>query len=284
MAQTKAVGKVLIERGAEWLRCEQADYDVAGAAAVFDGGVEWHTPARSGSANRVLLDLAENRHRAEGGVRMRFVQSGESWVEWMTPEAGTVAGDDPASGVSRPGDGEPTQVECDDFEYRGGSGAGAMQTALYEGNVLVKQGDRMYLSCSTLRAELGPATNQVRSVVADGKVEIRANEGNGYRLARGDRAVYSAEEEQVVLSGREGVDFFVIAPSGVSRAVGRQAVYQRATDTLILAGDPAITTPEGELVGREVKLNRREGVMSATGPWQIRLPLGGVELPRMPGP
>ena len=134
-----------------------------------------------------------------------------------------------------------------------------MQTALYEGNVLVKQGDRMYLSCSTLRAELGPATNEVHSVVADGKVEIRANEENGYRLARGDRAVYSAEEQQIVLSGREGVDFFVIAPSGVSRAVGRQAIYRRDSDTLILAGDPAITTPEGELVGREVRAGSAAG-------------------------
>jgi lipopolysaccharide export system protein LptA len=284
MAQTAAAGNVLIERGAEWLRCERADYDAAAAAAAFGGGVEWHTPARSGSADRVLLDLAENRHRAEGAVRMRFLQSGESWVEWMRPEAGAGTSDSALPGASGTGDGEPTEVECDDFEYRGGSGEGDIQTALYEGNVLVKQGDRMHLSCSTLRAELGPETNQVRSVVADGGVEIRANEESGYRLARGDRAVYSAEEEQVVLSGREGVDFFVIAPSGVSRAVGRQAIYRRESDTLILAGDPAITTPEGELVGREVKLDRRRGVMSATGPWQIRLPLGGLELPRMPGP
>ena len=86
-ARAEAVGNVLIERGAERMRCEQADYDAAGASAVFSGGVEWDTPDRSGSADRVLLDLAENRHRAEGGVRMRFAQSGGSWVAWLTPEA-----------------------------------------------------------------------------------------------------------------------------------------------------------------------------------------------------
>jgi lipopolysaccharide export system protein LptA len=142
----------------------------------------------------------------------------------------------------------------------------------------------MHLSCGTLRAVLGPETNQVQSVVADGKVEIRATDADGYRLARGDRAVYGAEEDEILLTGRDGVDFFVIAPSGVSRGVGRQAVYRRATDLLILAGDPAITTPEGELVGRELRLDRRAGVMSASGPWTIRLPLGGLELPRLPAP
>jgi lipopolysaccharide export system protein LptA len=124
----------------------------------------------------------------------------------------------------------------------------------------------------------------VQSVVADGKVELRATDADGYRLARGDRAVYTAEEQEIVLTGMEGVDFFVITASGVSRGAGRQAVYRRATDLLILAGDPAITTPEGELVGQELRLDRRAGVMSATGPWRIRLPLGGLELPRLPAP
>jgi lipopolysaccharide export system protein LptA len=80
------------------------------------------------------------------------------------------------------------------------------------------------------------------------------------------------------------VEFFVIAPSGVSRGVGRQAIYRGSTDSLILAGDPKITTPEGEITGSEVRLDRRESVLSATGPWQIRLPLGGFELPRLPSP
>lgn len=284
VARAEAMGKVVIERGIERLTCELADYDAGGASAAFSGGVRWQGEGRSGAAERVWLDLAESRHRAEGGVRMRFERGGESWAGWLTPEGSVERAGEGEEGGDSAGQLAPTEVESDRFEYRGAGPAGALQTAAYDGHVLVRQGDRMHMTCGSLLLELGPETNEVQSVVADGKVELRVTDGSGYRLARGDRAVYDAGEEEIVLTGREGVDFFVIAANGVSRGVGRQAIYRRRTDTLILAGDPAITTPEGELVGREVRMDRREGVMSATGPWQIRLPLGGLELPRMPGP
>jgi lipopolysaccharide export system protein LptA len=284
LARAEAMGNVVIERGMERLTCELADYDAGGASAAFSGGVDWQGDGRSGAAKRVWLDLAEGRYRADGGVRMRFERGGESWAGWLTPEGSVEEAGEGEEGGGLAGQLASTEVESDRFEYRGAGAAGALQTAAYDGNVVVRQGDRMHMTCGSLLLELGPETNQVQSVVADGKVELRATDGSGYRLARGDRAVYDAGAEEIVLTGREGVDFFVIAANGVSRGVGRQAVYRRRTDTLILAGDPAITTPAGELVGREVRLDRREGVMSATGPWQIRLPLGGLELPRMPGP
>jgi lipopolysaccharide export system protein LptA len=281
--RAEATGEVTIERGLERMSCERAEYDAAGAYAEFSGGVGWQTRDRSGSADRVWLDLAENHYRAEGAVRMRFEQAGGSWGGWLLP--GEETGSD-GTGVSEGAvaGAEPTEIECDRFAYRGGRGVGAVPSAEYEGNVVVKQGDQLHMTCNSLRAQFDAGTNQVRSVVAEERVELRAADGSGYRLARGDRAVYSAVEDEVLLTGREGVEFFVIGPSGVSRGMGRQAVYQRATDSLVLAGDPAITTPEGELRGSEVRLDRREGVLSATGPWWIRLPVGRGELPRLPVP
>jgi lipopolysaccharide export system protein LptA len=281
--RVEATGGVVIERGLERMSCQRAEYDGAGALAEFSGGVEWQTEGESGAAERVWLDLAEKRYRAEGGVRMRFEQVDESWMVGLVPAGGKEGVGDDRGGeavVARP----PTDIVSDRFEYRGARVAETVQFAEYEGNVMVQQGDQFHLACDSLRARLGPETNQVQSVVAEGKVEFRAADGSGYRLARGDRAVYSADEQEVVLTGREGVEFFVIGPSGVSRGVGRQAIYRGAADSLILAGDPTITTPEGELVGREVRLDRRQGLISATGPWQIRLPVGGLELPRLPNP
>ena len=283
VSRAEATGDVLFEQGSDRMGCRRAEYDAAGAFAEFSGGVEWQTQARSGSAERVRVDLAENRYRAEGGVRMRFEQIDESWTGWLVPDGARESGDAAVAGDAV-AEAQPTDIVCDRFEFRGGTAPTAVQSAEYEGNVSVTQGDRLHLTCNSLRAQLDAETNQVRSVVAEDKVELRAADAGGYRLARGDRAVYSAEEQEVILTGREGVEFFVIAPSGVSRGVGRQAIYRAATDSLILAGDPTITTPEGELTGSEVRLDRRENVLSATGPWQIRLPLGEFELPRLPSP
>jgi lipopolysaccharide export system protein LptA len=281
--RAEAEGEVRIARGVEWMSCERAEYDAAGAHAQFSGGVKWESEDRSGAADRVWLDLAEDHHWADGGVRMRFEQEEEVIGAWLTPgESEGVTGAAEAEGAPRVV--QPTDIECDRFDYRGGGMAGTLPSAEYIGNVTVQQGDRLNMTCGSLQAQFGPETNQVRSVVAEEKVELRSADGSGYRLARGDRAVYTAAEGEVVLTGSDGVEFFVIGPSGVSRGLGRQAVYRRATDSLVLAGDPAITTPEGELTGSEVRLDRGKGVLSATGPWRIRLPLGDVELPRLPGP
>jgi lipopolysaccharide export system protein LptA len=278
--RAEAEGAVRIDRGSEWMSCDRAEYDAAGAYAQFTGAVKWEGDKRSGSANRVWLDLAEDHHWADGGVRMRFEQENEFLGAWLAPEADskapTIAGETEVA--------EPTDIECDRFEYRGGRTTGAVPSADYLGNVTVRQGERLNMTCGTLRAEFRPETNAVQSVVAEERVELRSAEEGGYRLARGDRMIYSAAEEVVRLTGRDGVDFFVIGPSGVSRGRGRQAVYHRTTDRLVLAGDPEITTPDGELMGSEVRLDRAEGVLSAAGPWRIRLPLGDVELPQLPGP
>ncbi len=280
--RVEARQEVVIEREMERVRCQQAEYDARDAAVELSGGVEWESSGRSGEAERVRLDLSENAYLAEGGVRMRFDQKGEFWNRLLVPEAGEVSRSETGD-ATRIGT-EPIDIRCDRFEYQRGKAAGAVQSALYQGDVSVEQGEQLHLTCNLLRALIEPPTNRVQSIVAEEAVELRAADGPGYRLARGDRAVYTATERQIVLTGREGVEFFVIAPNGVSRGVGRQAIYRGTTDSLVLAGDPKITTPDGELAGREVRLDRRNGVLSAKGPWQIKLPLGGIELPELPNP
>jgi lipopolysaccharide export system protein LptA len=135
-----------------------------------------------------------------------------------------------------------------------------------------------------LTATLGSGTNQVEEMVAERDVEIRMTEEEGYRLARGDRAEYWADRSSVELTGADGVEFFIVTSDGVSRGVGRRAVYDGVTELLELEGEAWISTPDGELNGGVVRFDRAQSTLSATGHWRVRLPAGRLRLPELPSP
>ena len=140
------------------------------------------------------------------------------------------------------------------------------------------------MTSALLTARLEAETRQVEELMAAGEVELRMLESDGYRLARGDRAVYAADRGTVELTGMDGVEFFVVTADGVSRGLGRRALYDRTTELLELDGRPVITTPQGELTGDVVRLDRAHSTLSAAGAWRIRLPMGTYRMPELPAP
>jgi lipopolysaccharide export system protein LptA len=174
------------------------------------------------------------------------------------------------------------EVRCSTFEYHAPGPARADGEAVFSGQVAVRQTNQTQLTCAVLTARFAPGTNELAALVADGGVEVRTTEPDGYRLARGDRATYEAAANEVRLTAEAGVEFFVVAANGVSRATGRQAVFRGETGTLEVDGKPVIVTPEGELTGDRVLADSTHGTLSATGRWRIRVPMGTFRLPELP--
>jgi lipopolysaccharide export system protein LptA len=274
---------VVLERADARVTCAQAIYDVLAGRMSLEGGATWRTEQREGRSDTLELDLALGQYRAYGDVFMRLAAEGfGSALGWVETE--------PADGMEleleqaglEPKPPRWLEIESDRFEYR--TEAGEFETAVYEGNVQAREGEQFVLTCSLLTARLDAETRLINDLMAAGQVELRMVEPDGYRLAQGDRAMYAAESGTVVLTGLEGVEFFIVTGEGVSRAVGRRAVLDVKTEMLELDGRPVITTPEGELTGDVVRLDRRHGILSAAGSWRIRLPLGTYRIPELPAP
>jgi lipopolysaccharide export system protein LptA len=278
----KAEDRVVIERGDQQMTCGQAIYDATTSSLALSGGTTWRVGQREGSSDALSAELAARRYLARGQVRMRFAEG--TW-----PQGGPLFGAGRQVTTAPPAADQtqlvgPVEVTADEFEYRASATAGADEWAIYRGGVAVAETNRMQLTCAALTAQLTAGTNHLRGLDAEGGVEIRVTEPAGYRLARGDRATYDGTRNEVKLTGPAGVDFFIATPEGVSRGRGREAAYLGGSETLELAGEAHITTPEGELSGRRVSLDRAHHSLSAAGRWQIRIPLGELRLPELPLP
>jgi lipopolysaccharide export system protein LptA len=274
---------VVLERADARVTCAQATYDVPAGRMTLEGGTTWRTEDREGRSEILELDLTDGRYRAQGDVFMRLVAEGfGAALGWVVPEPV----DEPKSQLKQTGL-EPEaprwlEIESDGFEYR--TETSGFDTAIYDGNVQVREGEQFVMTCSLLTSRLNSETRLVDELMAAGGVELRMVEADGYRLAQGDRAMYTADRGTVELTGMQGVEFFIVTGEGVSRAVGRRAVLNLGTELLELDGRPVITTPEGELTGDVVRLDRKHGTLSAAGSWRIRLPLGTYPVPKLPAP
>jgi lipopolysaccharide export system protein LptA len=276
---------VVMERGQERIECARAVYEAETGLVTLGGKTTWRMEGREGRSETFVADLKRGLYRATGEVAMRLAAEGLGTTLGISKAGVGVDGDGGAGKVEDdPESREPLEIRSREFEYRVALEAGARDTARYDGEVVVSEGDRLRLSCGTLTATLGSGTNQVEEMVAERDVEIRMTEEDGYRLARGDRAEYWADRSSVELTGAEGVEFFIVTSDGVSRGVGRRAVYDGVTELLELEGDAWITTPDGELNGGVVQFDRARSTLSATGHWRVRLPIGRLRLPELPSP
>jgi lipopolysaccharide export system protein LptA len=279
-----ASGNVVLEQAAGRVACARAVYDAQAAQVFLEGGTTWTTATREGRSDSLFLDLGRGQYRAQGEVWMRMAGSGfGAALGWIPAPA------EASEPVGVTGDSEPekplwVEIRSDWFEYRAPPEAAGFETAVYEGDVQVREGDRFSMTSALLTLRLTSETRELQEFMAAGDVELRMQEAEGYRLARGDRMMYTAERGTVELTGMEGVEFFIVTADGVSRGVGRRAVFDRKTELLELDGRPVITTPEGEVTGNLVRLDRANSTLSAAGAWRIRLPMGTLRMPALPAP
>ena len=123
----------------------------------------------------------------------------------------------------------------------------------------------MKLTCALLTGTLLSGTNQMQVVVAEQHVEVTMLETNAQRRARGDRAVYTAAQELLELTGPSGVEITMVDASGESRATGDKALYYAATDLMELLGHADVRTPWGTMTGPGVSWNRKTGQIKTRG-------------------
>jgi lipopolysaccharide export system protein LptA len=182
--------------------------------------------------------------------------------------AGTVA---PPPAAPAPSPVKPVEISSDEFEFQPAPTGGKTDTAIYRGHVVVSDPGGTKLSSERLTAKILPGTNQVESVVAERNVDFEIHEPLGERRAHGDKAVYTAANAELELTGADGVEIAFIDPKIEGRGTGTKGVYSGATDTLELVGNSVVTTQFGQVSGDVVALNRANTTLKATGDWRLKL-------------
>jgi lipopolysaccharide export system protein LptA len=124
----------------------------------------------------------------------------------------------------------------------------------------------------TVTGKMLLGTNQVERVVAEGNVDLVVREAGGEKRAQGDKAVYTAGNGEVVLTGGNGVKVVVADAQGVIEGSGSKAVYAGTQEVLELSGNnPVLTAGEGKVWGDPVILDHATKTLKATGNWRVRL-------------
>lgn len=268
-----AEGQVVVEQGGDRVTAERAVYSAAGGVVELTGKPAWIVRQLEGTAETLAFDVTNRIYRAERNVRMQLPPGAFGQTAWLLPRTGgsTNVSTAPAkTAEDRPT--RPVELSSDEFEFRSAPDAGGRDLAAYRGNVVVSDPDRMKLSCGMLTGSIIPGTNQLENVVAVREVEIRILHAKGDRLARGDKAVYTAGREEVVLTGEQPVEITLMDAEGLTRAQGREIVYEGIADVLRLAGNPKVTTAAGEVTGDDTMvLDRARTTLRATGNWKMKL-------------
>ncbi len=179
---------------------------------------------------------------------------------WLIAREGTNA--TPGAAKQTP---QPIEISSDEFVFKSEAPDAKHDQAVYRGRVQAVDPGRMKLTCRLLTGTFLSATNTMESVVAEQQVEITMLETNAQRHARGDRAVYTAANELLELTGAPGVEITMTDASGASRATGDRALYHAATDTMELLGHADVRTPWGSMTGPGVWWNRQTGQIKSRG-------------------
>jgi lipopolysaccharide transport protein LptA len=257
---------------------QRAVYEEAKATVEITGNPTWKLEDQDGSAEVLVLDVEKRAYQARGKVQMRMPAGTIGRTAWLLPETkGATNVTIPEAKATELRPNGPVEFSSDEFEFKRASEAGGPDLATYRGNVVVSDPDRMKLSCGLLTGAIVAGTNQVQSILAERNVEIRILNPQGDRIARGDKAVYTAGREQVVLSGQQGAEIVLADAEGLTRAQGREIIYERGADLLQLVGDPQLTTAGGEVTGDTVILDRPRTTLKATGNWKMKLKPDALE-------
>ncbi|HKS36771.1 MAG TPA: LptA/OstA family protein, partial [Verrucomicrobiae bacterium] len=276
-----AEGQVVVEQGGDRVTAERAVYSAASGAVELTGKPEWIVRQLEGTAETLAFDVTNRIYRASRNVRMRLPPGAFGQTAWLLPKTGGTT-NVPAAPVTasagRPT--RPVELSSDTFEFKSASEAGGRDMATYRGNVVVSDPDRMKLSCGLLTGSIIPGTNHLESVVAEREVEIRILHAKGDRIARGDKAVYTAGREEVVLTGEPHVEIELMDAEGLTRAQGREIIYEGIAYVLSLVGNPKVPTAAVEVTGDTVVLDRARTTVKATGDWKMKLKASFLSRPQ----
>jgi len=267
--------QVVVEQEGDRVACERAVYLAPVEQIELTGRPVWRVGVREGSSDVLLFDFKNRVYRATGKVEMRLPPGATGSTSWLLPV--TAARDNPAS---QPTPALPISVRLveivsDEFEFRSAAGPVGMDEGMYRGHVRVRDPGGMTLECRSLSGRMLPGSSRMQTAEAKDDVIIQATGPKGEQVVgRADIVVYSAEREEVEMTGRAGVDIRVREPSGDTKAIGRKIVYARVPDRAVLSGDPSITSPRGVITGENLVLenmvlDRPESKLRATGNWKI---------------
>lgn len=282
---------VVMEQGDRRVTGDEAVYTAAADTVEVTGTPAWRMGPRVGTAGLLVFDLTNGVYRARGGVRMQLPAGSLGRSGWLVStnapgpagggkeagpsaagrESGTIARSGGASTRPAAAAAKPVEISADEFEFHEAAPGGKTDTAIYRGAVRVQDADRMRLSCERLTARMAAGTNQVEGVIAEREVEIEVREPGAERRARGERAVYTADRAEVVMTGGDAVVIDFADPTLQGQARGARAVYAGGPDLLELTGDPQLTTPFGHVWGDALAVDRARTTLSATGRWKMTL-------------
>ncbi len=265
-----AEGAVRIEQGTNRVECVRAEYTAETRQVELTGGVDWALGGREGRSDGLRLDAGRRASLARGNVRMRMPAGSfapaallmRGGLEGRTGGGRAVAAKEPV----------PVGISCGEFEYVASPGKGEPATVSFRGGVEVRNPPEMSLTCDRLDAWMEAVSNRVDRLVAEREVVFRVKEAGAERTARGDRAVYEAGASQLRLTGTNGVELVSVDASGAGRVTGRSVVYDGERDVLEVESEAVLDSPKGWLAGDRARLDRANGIASASGMWKIRLP------------
>jgi len=277
-AQSNRTESVVAERN---VLMEQGNSRVTGAKAVYKAADErvevtgkptWKLNQREGSAEVLAFDLKSRTYQATRDVRMRLPPGGLGASTWLA--RGVAAKTNTPADVTSTNQPAPVEVAAGYFELKPDAVNTNLSEAIYRGHVRVSEAERMNLSCDslTLTGKMTGGTNQVERVAAEGGVDLLVRESDGERRAQGDKAVYTANNGEVVLTAENGVKFVVTDAKGVIEGSGSKAVYASAKEALELTGNnPMLSSDAGKVWGDTVILDRANTTLRATGNWKMKL-------------
>ncbi|HEY2953180.1 MAG TPA: LptA/OstA family protein, partial [Verrucomicrobiae bacterium] len=251
---------VVLEQGDSRVTSERAVYAAATDSLEMTGHPAWRMGAREGRAQRLFFDLQRKEYRATQDVFMRLPAGALGSAAWLVARAHTnaVAG----AATAAP---QPIEISSDEFVFKSDTPDARHDQAIYQGRVQAVDPGRMKLTCGLLTGTFLAGTNQMQTLIAEQHVEITMLETNAQRVAKGDRAVYTAALELLELTGRPGVEITMVDVSGESRATGDKALYHAATDIMELLGNADVRTPWGTMTGPGIWWNRKTGQIKARG-------------------
>jgi lipopolysaccharide export system protein LptA len=276
---------VVMEQGDNRVTGEKAVYTAANDLMEVTGAPAWKMGQREGTAEVLAFDLKNRAYRATRNVQMKFPAGSFGPSPWLSPKsAGRTNAPAVAALTSDPTNGaatasliatgqppKPIEISADEFEFAPDSANTNRNLAAYRGHVLVTDPGRMRLSCEWLTGKMPAGANQMESVVAERRVELEIHEAQREGRARGDRAVYTASNGEVVVTGRDGVKIEFQDPKIEGKGQGSRAVYAGETDVLELTGNPVLTTQYGQAWGVVVMLDHANTTLKATGNWKLQL-------------
>ena len=194
VAETNVVIEITETNGVTTAKVDKAVYSAADETLVLTGAkpmVDLGTRQIQLLSPHITLDSRNNTATATKPVLTRLPPGALKRIG---------GGSSAVSGVpAQAAPDERAEVTSDDFVYSSES-----NTAIWQRNVRVKD-PKLNLTSWLLTAKLGSEGGALERIEAETNVVMMITETNGVTIARGDRAIYLAGSELLVLTGKDSM-------------------------------------------------------------------------------